>query len=197
MYRGVGIAYGSLGEGEGWAWMWMSRKGKEDGEVDGREDKYFLGLMHLFEKQAPHFYKRPTNNIPTAARGSPRLALLSLASAVAVAVFRVEMSACQVEARPTLVVPQRVPRFFLYVSEARSFQYCDHRGPRHSTSATFSPVSVGHFSSRLCVRPSFLVPPNPRNARVSKPKRTLKVPTGYFESVGPVSERPPYGVWPI
>jgi len=74
MYRGVGIAYGSLGEDEGWAWMWMSRKGKEDGEVDGREDKYFLGLMHLFEKQVPHFYKRPTNDIPTAARGSPRLA---------------------------------------------------------------------------------------------------------------------------
>jgi len=46
MYRGVGIAYGSLREGEGWAWM--SRKGKEDGEVDGREDKYFLGLIHLF-----------------------------------------------------------------------------------------------------------------------------------------------------
>lgn len=180
MYRGVGIAYGSLGGGEGQAWMWMPRKGKEDGEVDGREDKYFLGLMHLFEKQAPHFHKRPTNNIPTAARGSPRLALPSLASAVTVAVFRVEMTACQAEARPTLVVPQRVPRFFLYVSEARSFRYCDHRGPRHSTSVTFPLVSVGHFSSRLCVRPSLLVPPNLRNARVSKPETHPESPNRVF-----------------
>jgi hypothetical protein len=43
-----------MGEGEGWGFT-----GRERGnEVDGREDKYFLGLMHLFEKQVPHFCKR-------------------------------------------------------------------------------------------------------------------------------------------
>jgi hypothetical protein len=40
------------------------------------------------------------------------------------------------------------------------------------------------------------VPPNPRNAQVSKPKRTLKVPTGYFEYICH-SESHPYGELPV
>ena len=35
--------------------MGISRKGERRKDVDGREDKYFLGLMHLFRKASAPF----------------------------------------------------------------------------------------------------------------------------------------------
>ena len=112
-------------------WLWERRRdergwgfhGKErEKEVDGREDKYFLGLMHLFRKASTPFLQALVNcRMP--ARVSPsdpvppssRLAVVQDA-------FRAEETALALPPRTHRLCTRRVPdspRFLRYVSEAR------------------------------------------------------------------------------